>query len=145
MKILLFKIHESSQAFKIILLDISFVLEVISRLKLPQNSKILYCCFARRLLQNRHESDLNITVCVVLVSSYSVQELPLPNCMRHYLFVTRKSQACSKSLEKTRSSFASLCYGFFSVDTEYIRQYQQFGTTHLLIKHFGQGRVLSRH
>ena len=124
------------------MLDISFSLEAISRSHLPQNSKIWYRCFGRRLLQNQHENDWNISVCVVLVSPYSVQELLSPNCMRRYLFVTRKPQACLKSLEKTRK--ASLCYGFFSVVTEYFRQYQGFGTTHLLAKSFGQGLVPSR-
>ena len=61
----------------------------------------------RRLLQNRHGSDWNITV--ILVSPYSVQELPLPNCMRQCLFETRKS----KTIEKTPNSFTPLCYGFF--------------------------------
>ena len=86
-------------------------------------------------------------MCVALVSPYSVQELPSPNCMRRYLSVTRKSQACPKSLKKTQNSFAPLCYGFFTVNTEYVRQYQQFGrlTTHLLIKHFEQGLVPSWH
>ena len=118
---------------------------IYSRSQLPQNGKILYRCFGRRLLQNRHESDWNFTVYVVLVSPYSIQELPSPNFMRRYLLVTRKSPACSKSLQKPRNSFASLCYGFFSVDTEYVRQYQQFSTTHLLAKHFGQGLTPSRH
>ena len=86
-----------------------------------------------------------ISPCVVLVSPYSVQELLSPNCMRHYLLVTRKPQACSKSLEKTRNSFAPPCYRFFSVATKYVMQYQQFGTTHLLVKHFPQGLVPSRH
>ena len=131
-KILLFESHESTQAFKIIthnslLLDVSFLLEVISRSQLPQNSEILYRCFGRRLLQDRHESDWNITLCVVLVRPYSVQELPSLNCMRHYLFVAAKSQAWSKSLEKSRNSFEPPCFGFFSVDSEYVRQYQQFG------------------
>ena len=39
------------------------------------------------------------SVCVVLVSPYLVQEFPSPNGMRNYLFETRKSQACSKSIE----------------------------------------------
>ena len=127
------------------MLDISLLLKVGSRSQRPQNSKILCRCFGRTLLQNRHESDWNITVRVILVSPYSVQELPTPNFMRRCLFVTRKSQACSKSLEKTRNSFAPLCYGFFSVDTEYVRQYQQFSTTHLLVKYFGQGLVPIQH
>ena len=83
----------SSQAFTIItqkslLLDKSFSLEVISRLQLSQNSKILHLCFRRRLPQNRHGSDWNITVRVILVSPYSVHELPLPNCTRRYLLET---------------------------------------------------------
>ena len=69
----------------------SFLLEVISRSQLPQNSKILFLCFRRRLLQNQCGSDWNITVCAVLVSPYSFHELPLPNSMRTYLFVTWKS------------------------------------------------------
>ena len=121
------------------MLNISFILEVISRSQLPQNSEILYCSFGRRLFQNQHENDWNITVCVVLVSPYSVQELPSPNCMRHHLFVSKNPQPCSKSfekkrheiasLEKTRNSFSPLCYGFFSADTEYVRQHQQFEAT----------------
>ena len=93
------------------------------RSQLPQNSKILYFCFRRRLLQNRHGSEWNITLCVVLVSHYMVQELILPNCLRHYLFEIRKSQTGSKSIKKTTNSSKPLCYGFFSVDIEYIRQY----------------------
>ena len=69
----------------------SFLLEVISRSQLPQNSKILCLCFRRRLLQNQCGSDWNITVCAILVSPYSFHELPLPNSMRIYLFVTWKS------------------------------------------------------
>ena len=68
----------------------------------------------------------------------------LCNCMRQYLLGAKKPQACSRSLEKPQNSFEPLCYGFFSVDTEYVRQYQQFGTIHLLVKHFGQGLVPSR-
>ena len=86
-----------------------------------------------------------LALCVVLVSPYSVQELPSPNCTRHYLLVAGNSQACSKSLEKRRNSFEPHCYGLFSVDSEYVRQYQQFGTIYLLVKHFGQGLVPSRH
>ena len=67
---------------------ISFLPKVISRSQLPQNSKILYLCFRRRLLQNRHGNDWNTSVCVILVSSCLVHELPLPNCMRRYMFVT---------------------------------------------------------
>ena len=105
--------NSTLQTFKIItqkslLMDVSFLLEVISRSQLPQNSKILYRCFGRRLLQDGHESDWNITLRVVLVSLYSVAKLPSPNCMKHYLFVVRKSQACSKSLEKTLNSFEPL-------------------------------------
>ena len=96
----------------------SFLPEVISRSQLPQNSKILYLCFRRKLLQNRHGSDWSITVCVILVSSYLVHELPLPYCMWRYMFETRKSYACSKSIEKTPDSFPPLRYGFFSVDIE---------------------------
>ena len=59
--------------------------------------------------------------------------------MKHYLFVAGNSQACSKSLGKRRNSMEPLCYGLFSVDSEYVRQYQQFGTIYLLVKHFGQG------
>ena len=94
---------------------ISFLPKVISRSQLPQNSKILYLCFRRRLLQNRHGSDWSITLCVILVSSYLVHELPLPYCMWRYMFETRKSYACSKSIEKTPDSFPPLQYGFFSV------------------------------
>ena len=97
---------------------ISFLPKVISRSQLPQNSKILYLCFRRRLLQNRHGNDWSITVCVILVSSYLVHELPLPYCMWRYMFETRKSYACSKSIEKTPDSFPPLQYGFFSVDIE---------------------------
>ena len=105
--------NSTLQTFKIItlkslLMNVSFLLEVISRSQLPKNSKILYRCFGRRLLQDRHESDWNITLRVVLVSPYSVAKLPSPNCMKHYLFVVRKSQACSKSLEKTLNSFEPL-------------------------------------
>ena len=97
----------------------SFLPEVISRLQLPQNSKILYLCFRKRLLQNWHGSDWSIiTVCVILVSSYLVHELPLPYCVRCYMFETRKSYACSKSIEKTPDSFPPLQYGFFSADNE---------------------------
>ena len=96
----------------------SFLPEVISRSQLPQNTKILYLCFRRRLLQNRHGSDWSITVCVILVSSYLVHELPLPCCMTHYMVETRNSYACSKSMEKTPDSFRPLRYGFFSVNIE---------------------------
>ena len=123
------------------MLGISFSLEVISRSQLPQNSKIWCRCFGRRLLQNQHENGWNISVCVVLVSPYSVQELLSPNCMRRYLFVIRKPQAC---LKFKKHETASLCYGFFSVVTEYVRQYQEFGPTHLLAKSFGEGLVPSR-
>ena len=55
----------------------SFLPEVISRSQVPQNSKILYLCFRKRLLQNWHGSDWSIiTVCVILVSSYLIHELP---------------------------------------------------------------------
>ena len=84
------------------MLDKSILLEVISGLQLPKNSKI-----RKILLQNRHGSDWNITVHVILVSHYSVQELLLTNCMRRYLFKTRESQTCSKSIEKTPSAMAS--------------------------------------
>ena len=94
----------------------SFLPEVISRSQLPQNSKILYLCFRRKLLQNRYGNDWSITVCVILVSSYLVHELPLPYCMRRYMSETRKSYSCSKSIEKTPDSFPPLRYGFFSVD-----------------------------
>ena len=57
--------------------------------------------------------------------------------------MTRKSQACSKSTKKkkTRNSFASLRYGFFIVDTESASQYQQFDTTHLLVKDLGLSSI----
>ena len=48
------------------------------------------------------------------------------------------SQACSKSLEKRRNNLEPPCYGLFSVDSEYVRQFQQYGTIYLLVKHFGQ-------
>ena len=69
----------------------SFLPEVISRSQLPQNSKILYLGFRRRLLQNRHGSDWNITMCIILVSFYLLHEMPLPYRMRRYMFETRKS------------------------------------------------------
>ena len=96
----------------------SFLPEFISRSQLPQISKILYLCFRRRLLQNRHGNDWSITVCVILVSSYLVHELPSPYCMRRYMFETRKSYACSKLIGKTPDSFPPLRYSFFSVDIE---------------------------
>ena len=68
-----------------------FLLEVISRSQLLQNSKFLYLCFRRRPLQNWHGSEWNIAVCVILVSPYSVHELPLLNCMRGHFFETWKS------------------------------------------------------
>ena len=61
------------------------------------------------------------------------------------MFETRKSYACSKSIEKTPDSFPPFQYGFFSVDIEYVRQYKQFGTKHLSVKHFGQGLVPGQH
>ena len=96
-------------------------------------------------ISNQYENDWNITLCVALFRPYSVKELSLPNCIKCYLFVTRKPQTCSKSLEKIRNGFARLCYCFFSVNTEYVRQYQQFNTTHLLLKRFVQELVPSRH
>ena len=57
-------------------------------------------------------------VCVILVSLYSIRELPLPDGMRRYMFGTRKSWSCSKSTEKTPSMFTPLWYGFFSVGIE---------------------------
>ena len=96
----------------------SFLPEVISRSQLLENSKILYLCFRRRLLQNRHLSDWSITVCVILISSYLVHKLPLPYCKRCYMFETRKSYVCSKSIEKTPYSFPPLRYGFFTVAIE---------------------------
>ena len=125
-KILLVESHGSSQAFKIITQKFlflyyciyHFLLDVISRSQLPQNSKILYYCFRKCLLRNRHGKDWNIIACVVLVSPWSVQELPSRSCMRHYLFETRKSRVFSKSLEKKPSSLTPLCFGFFSVDIE---------------------------
>ena len=102
----------------------SFLPEFISRSQLPQNSKILYLCFRRRLLQNRHGNDWSITLCVILVSSYLVHELPSPYCMRRYMFETRKSYACSKLIGKTPDSFPPLRYSFFSVDIELVRQYK---------------------
>ena len=93
---------------------ISFLPKVISRSQLPQNSKILYLCFRRKLLQNQHGSDWSL--CVILVSSYLVHELPLPYCMRRYLFETRKSYVCSKPIEKTPDSFPPLHYSFPFVD-----------------------------
>ena len=47
------------------------------------------------------------------------------------MFETRKSYSCSKSIEKTPDSFPPLRYGFFSVNIEKVRQYEQFGTKHL--------------
>ena len=40
----------------------SFLPEVISRSQLPRNSKILYLCFRRKLLQNWHGSDWSLYV-----------------------------------------------------------------------------------
>ena len=56
-------LHDNNRAAFIVK---SFLLEVISTSQLPQNSKIFYFCFRRRLLQNRHGSDWSITVCVIL-------------------------------------------------------------------------------
>ena len=83
-------------------------MEVISRSQLQQNSDNLYCSFRKRLLQNQHGCDCNITMCVLLVSFYLVQELPLPNCMKCYLFEARNLQTCLKLLEKPPNSFTSL-------------------------------------
>ena len=79
----------------------SFLPEVISMSQLSQNTRILYLCSRRRLFQNQHGSDWSITVCTILVSSYLVHELPLPYCLRCYMFESRKSYACWKSIENT--------------------------------------------
>ena len=116
----------------------SFLLEVISRSQLPQNSKILYLCFRRKLLQNRHGSDWSITVCVILVSCYLVHELPLPYCMRRYMFETRKSYACSKSIEKTADSFPPLRYGFFLLTSN------KLGSIRSLAQNICQSNILDK-
>ena len=68
------------------------------------------------LLQSRHESDWNITLCVVLVSPYSVQEFPSPNCTIP-ISLRPKVTGFFKAIRKDKKQLHTLlCYGFFSVD-----------------------------
>ena len=88
MKNLLFENHESSQAFRIItqkslLLDISFLWKLFPG---HHFHKILRFCMVV-LGEGCSKTRMKVTgisLCVVLVSPYSVQELPSSNCIRRY-------------------------------------------------------------